>query len=64
MKICFDITLMRPGCVLLAAAMGADSSCTSEFDTKHWLLAPTPNLRVYDITADQLEQLVQRVEKH
>lgn len=61
-RLCFDIVEMKPGCVLLAAAMGADTWASSKFDPKHWLVAPTDNLRVYEITDDQLAQLVERME--
>ena len=61
MKIAFDIKLMRPGCVLVAAAMGGDPQVANEFDTRDWLLVPTPNMGVYDVTPDQLRQLVSKV---
>ena len=65
MKIAFDIELMKPGCVLLQASLGGDPQLASRFDTRHWLLYPTPNLRVYEVTEEQLNQLVQIVEiKH
>jgi hypothetical protein len=63
MKICYDITLMKPGCVLLAAAMGADTEPSKCFDTEYWLLAPTPNLRVYEINEAQLKQLVTKTKE-
>lgn len=57
----FDIKLMRPGCVLLAAAHGATSSIANRFKTEHWLLTPTPDLKVYAVTEDELDILVARV---
>lgn len=61
MKLCFDTTLMRPGCVLLAAALGADTELAKQFDPSTWLLAPTPDLRVYNITEEQFAELKGRV---
>lgn len=54
---------MRPGCVLLQATFGCEGRMADHFDTKHWLLAPTDNLKVYDVTEDQLKQLVKMTEK-
>ncbi|ARQ95414.1 hypothetical protein [Bradyrhizobium phage BDU-MI-1] len=64
MRIAFDIKLMRPACVLVAAGMGADSNLASRFETKDWLLAPTPDMGVYEINEIQLDQLVKKVEAH
>ena len=62
MKIAFDIKRMRPGCVLLAAALGADPEAAHPFNSKHWLLEPTPDMKVYNITSEQLKELVEKVE--
>ena len=67
MKIAFDIKLMKPGCVLLQAAFGCDrgSDFGRLFPAQTWLVAPTPDLKVYEVTTEQLEQLSQMVqEKH
>jgi hypothetical protein len=59
MKIAFDTELKRPGCVLVAAAIGADTDIPSRyFDNDTWLLAPTPAMRVYDVTDEQIPMLV------
>ena len=57
----FDISLMRPACVLVAAGMGANTRLAHEFPLNSWLLAPTDNMRVYRITDEQLTQLIQKV---
>lgn len=62
MKVAFDIKLKRPACVLVAAGLGADSSAASRFDTKDWLLHPTPDMQVFETTEEQLAQLVEMVE--
>lgn len=66
MKIAYDIKLMKPGCVIVQAAMGCggasflQTNIAHKFDTCHWLTSPTPDMRVYDITAGQLELLVRK----
>ena len=64
MKLAFDMTLMRPACVLIAAALGANSEASSKLDAKLWLLSPTPDMKVYEITQDQLKQLAKKLEVH
>lgn len=61
MKIAFDIEQMRPGCVLLQAALGCNSFLAHKFPTESWLLFPTPGLKVYEITEEQLPMLVSKV---
>lgn len=60
-KIAFDIEQMKPGCVLLQAALGCQSSIAHRFPVESWLLAPTPGLKVYEITDEQLTILTERV---
>lgn len=64
MRLAFDIKQMRPACVLLAAAMGADPAASKRFDSETWLLAPTEDMKVYAVTEEQLAQIVQRTEQH
>lgn len=62
--ILFDPKVMKPGCPLLQAAAG-NPRIASCFDTEVWLLAPTPDMRVYEVTKAQLTRLVAIVhEKH
>jgi len=63
MRIAFDIKLMRPGCVLLQAVLRCNSQLAHRFPTKSWLLTPTPDLRVYEASDEQIEHLVEMVEK-
>lgn len=60
--VAFDIERMRPGCVMVAAMMGASSEVCALFPTDSWLLAPTDTMRVYPTTPEQLAALVARVE--
>lgn len=58
--IAYDCTLRRPGCVLVQVGMGATISNQElefTFDTEDWLLAPTPDMKVYPVTDAQLERL-------
>lgn len=59
LTIAYDFTLKRPGCALLQAAFGATLSNFDLGRMDDWLLHPTDDLKVYAITRDQLEQLVQ-----
>lgn len=56
--IAYDWKLKRVGCVLLQAAMGGDVHAASEFSTDKWLLAPTPDLKLYPLTDEILEKLL------
>lgn len=60
--VAFDVKLMRPACVLVAAGLGASSEAAKRFPTESWLLAPTDDMSVYETTPVQLEWLVYRVE--
>lgn len=63
MTIVYDAALKRPGCVLLQAAMGGDvPNFTKLFAAETWLTAPTPGMRAYPVTAEQLSQLVRITE--
>lgn len=55
MRLCYDIKLKRPGCVLLAAAMGGDTALTKQFPSELWLLDLTPDLKVYEVTPEQFK---------
>lgn len=60
--IAFDVTLRRPGCALIAAAMGTDTSIPARyFDSGTWLNAPTPDMHAYLIPEKDLEQLAATV---
>lgn len=62
MKIAYDAALKKPGCVLLQAVMGGTvppSKFHECFDAADWLLAPTPDLRVYEVTEEQLRKLTE-----
>lgn len=61
MKIAFDVDEMKPACPILQAAMGGTVS-VGEFDSKHWLTSMTPGLKLYPVTAEQLEKLIAMTE--
>lgn len=63
MKIAYDTTLKRPGCVILQAAMGGDAELAHRFPTASWLVAPTPDMKVREITEEQVKILVAMAEK-
>jgi hypothetical protein len=51
----YDFNLKAPACVLLQAAMGGDSNSKAfnNFDSRHWLVAPTPGMRKVSGTDEQ-----------
>jgi hypothetical protein len=57
----FDLKLRRPGCVLLAAAYGANSHAVQRFNSEQWLTSPTPNMKIYSVTMDELKQIAAKV---
>jgi hypothetical protein len=58
-KIVYDATLRRPGCVLLQALMGGTvPNFTRLFTSESWLVERTPDMRVYEVTPAQLPRLV------
>ena len=58
MKIFYDCELRRPACVLIQAALGGDAVAAQAFDPAHWLLAPTPGMRLYEVDEGRLAKLV------
>lgn len=54
----YDVELRRPACVLLQAmARGDKSALYRFFDTKTWLVSPTPGMRRITATAEQWERV-------
>lgn len=62
-KIAYDITQMRPGCVLIQAHMGCDSAVSHEFPTESWLLSPTPEMKVYPLTSREWLEILVKMTK-
>ncbi len=60
-RIAFDIKRMKPGCPLVQAGMGGDPRATDAFDPKTWLLSPTDDMQVYQVSGEQLKKLVKMV---
>lgn len=56
-RIAYDPVLKRPGCAIIQAAFGCSGNLASLFDTEDWLLAPTENLGVFEVTDEQLGKL-------
>jgi hypothetical protein len=54
----YDMKLRRPGCALLQAALGGSAGAANRFPTEHWLLAPTPDLKPYQISDEQLAEVI------
>lgn len=63
MKIAYDAKLKRPGCVIIQAAMGGTvHDFAFKFPSETWLLSPTPDMRLYEVTEEQLKMLAQMSE--
>jgi hypothetical protein len=62
-RLLYDAKLKRPGCVLLAAAYGCDTSVCHRFPPGSWLTYPTPDMRVYEGTGEEIGRLVEITEK-
>lgn len=61
MSIVYDMKLKKPGCALLQAAYGASigSFELQKFDADNWLLAPTPDTKLYSLgTKEELEMAI------
>jgi len=58
MKILYDAKLKRPACVLLQAAAMSDYSIANRFPSESWLVYPTPDMKIYEVTPEQLDYLV------
>ncbi len=60
-KILFDISEMKVGCPILQAAMGGDLHVSNHFPAEKWLIEPTENLKLYEITPEQFKKLKEKV---
>lgn len=60
-ELVYDLDLMAPACVLLQAAMGC-GGCPAfhHFDSTHWLVAPTPGMRLLRATDEQWALVAER----
>lgn len=63
MKLLFDIREMKVGCALMQAIYGGTPTLSGSFDTKHWFLAPTENMKLYNVTEQQVEFLIEKMNK-
>lgn len=65
MKIAFDVEEMKPGCVLIQAALGCDPNVADAFDPDDWIVDRIAGMKVYEVTEGQLVELVAKVkERH
>ena len=59
MKLVYDVKLKRPACAILQAVFGGDPHLAGRFPSETWLMSITPDLKLYEITEDQLERLIE-----
>lgn len=57
-KLLYDVTLRKCGCVLLQAVAGGSIGIANRIPAEDWLVAPTPDMKLYELTDDQVDQLV------
>ena len=62
MKVAYDIKLMRPACVNVAAGMGGSTEAAVRFHTEDWLEYPTPDMKLYETNEHQLLALLQKTD--
>lgn len=55
----YDMNLKRPACALLQAAYGGSPGVAGKFPAEHWLIAPTPGMKAYRLSDEELAQVVQ-----
>ena len=61
----FNIEAMRPACVNLQAIYGGTPRLVMDFPSCCWQLFPSDDIKVYPVTADQIQILIKRsVAKH
>jgi len=56
--VAYDTTLKRPGCAIIQAVFGATISNAELMRMDGWLLSPTEGMRLYEVTDEQLNDLV------
>ncbi len=60
--VAYDIKQMKPGCAIIQVGMGATPGIAEKFDSRHWEVRPTPDMKVYSTTPEQLAKLIQMTE--
>lgn len=57
-RMLYDPELRRPGCVLLQAVAGGDRRALDiYFSSENWLIAPTPDMKMFSGTHEQWKQI-------
>lgn len=66
MILVFDKNTMRPGCVLIQAAMGGnvpDRLFNEHFPSEYWQVGIGDNMRRYHVTEEELPRISQLMQK-
>lgn len=61
--IVIDAKLKRPACPLLQAVMGGNIHAPNLFTAASWLTSPTPDMKRYATTKEELERFAEIVNK-
>lgn len=62
-RVVMDVATKRPACVILQAALGGDSSAASLFDSRHWLVQPTPTMQLFAASREDLTKASKALDK-
>lgn len=54
-KIVYDMKLRRPACPILQVVLGGDEGIARNL--QNWLINPTPDMKCYEISEEQLKKL-------
>ena len=63
MILVYDIKLRRPACALLQVIKGGDLGIANRFPVESWLINPTPDMKLYLVSEDQLKLLIKVAER-
>jgi hypothetical protein len=58
-KLVYDLSLKRPACAILQAVFGGDQGIAGSFPSEHWLTAPTPGMKAYQISNEELGKVIE-----
>lgn len=62
-KLVYDATLKRPACILIQAAIVKSGyDIANRFPVKSWLIYPTVDMKLYEVTETQLAYLIKLAE--
>ena len=58
-RLVYDLKKMRPACAILQAVLGGDQGMANNFPSEHWLINPTPDMKAYEISNQELAKVIE-----